>query len=208
MSPYNAATGRRRKFSIRPDRGFRGPIPRANLLTNWHFDQNTLAPWRSEASAHADRPLELKIGASNTASDTRYAPRGGGVRFLQIGCAGGCAGTSAIYQEIPVQRLGGARQFDYGFSAVADGAGPGAISASLSLRDGQGQSLWSDLFTATVQNEYRGKTTADSVYKASGVYLRTSPPVPALPNAESLRITLSPTAGGPFDVLDTWLMPR
>ena len=72
----------------------------------------------------------------------------------------------------------------------------------------KGQPLWSDSFTANVQNEYRGKTSADSVYRASGVYLQTSPPVPALPNAATLRITLSPTAGGPFHLLDAWLMPR
>jgi hypothetical protein len=187
---------------------FPWPYPETNLLTNWHFDQTALAPWRSEAPSHSDRPLALNLAASNTAPDTRYARRGGGVRFLQIGCSGGCAGDSAIYQDVPVQRLGGARQFDYGFSAAADGATPGAITVSLSLRDGQGQSLWNDSFTATVQNEYRGKTTADSVYKASGVYLQTSPPVPALANAESLRVTLSPKTGGPFDVMDAWFMPR
>jgi hypothetical protein len=191
-----------------PRERFPWPYPEINLLSNWHFDQETLAPWRSEEPAQGGHSLELTIGASHSALDTRFAPRGGGVRFLEIGCPGGCAGDSVIYQDIPVERLGGATRFDYGFSAVADGAGPGAMTASLSLRDGRGQPLWSDSFTATVQKEYRGKTTAESVYKASGVYLHISPTVPELPNAESLRITLSTTAGVQLNVLDAWLMPR
>jgi hypothetical protein len=191
-----------------PRERFPWPYPETNLLMNWHFDQDTLAPWRSEGPAQAGRSLELKIGASHTALDTRFAPRGKGVRFLEMGCPDGCAGGSAIYQDIPVERLSGERRFDYGFSAVANGTEPGAITASLSLCDGRGQTLWSDSFTATVQNEYRGKTTAESVYRASGVYLHTSPIVPHLPNAESLRITLSTTAGGYFNILDAWLMPR
>ena len=71
---------------------FPWPYPERDLLTNWHFGEDALAPWRSEASAHANHPLELKLGSSNTTSDTRFAPRGGGVRFLHVDCVGGCAG--------------------------------------------------------------------------------------------------------------------
>jgi hypothetical protein len=78
----------------------------------------------------------------------------------------------------------------------------------LSLIDKGGKELWSTSFDATVPTNYRGKTAADSVYAASSVFLRTSPPVPSTAGANVLRLSISPRASAAYDILDAWIMPR
>jgi len=196
---------------------FPWPYPEINLLANWHFDKGALAPWRLGESVDAGGGgLDWKLGVSATERDTQYAVRrdpsliehGGGVKFLRIGCRGECGADAAIYQDIPAPRRGEFNQFDYGFTAVADSSGPVAMKATLSLRNREGRTVWSDSFDATVPNEYRGHTVTESVYRASSVFLHTSEKAPSADGAESLRLTLSPKTPGPIDILDTWVMPR
>jgi hypothetical protein len=109
-----------------------------------------------------------------------------------------------------VERLRGAKRFEYGFSGVSDGDRDGSLAVTLSLRDSQGRVQWSDSFDASIADEYQGKRAEDSVYLASSVFLYAAPAIPIedYRDAASLRLTLSPKSPGRFDILDTWVMPR
>jgi hypothetical protein len=187
---------------------FPWPYPQTNLLSNWHFAEPSLAPWQRVTPSGAGDDLDWNVGVSRTDLDTRFAKQGGGVKYLQIDCRGNCDSGSAIYQDLPVPRLGEAKQFDYGFSAVAETREPAAVRASLSLLDQNGRALWSESFDATVENNYRGIRPAESVYRASSVFLHTSEKTSRVQGAATLRLTLLPRTGGRIDVLDAWVMPR
>jgi hypothetical protein len=187
---------------------FSWPYPQLNLLSNWHFAEPSLAPWRQVTTSSVNKDLETKVGVSRTQLDTRFSKQAGGVRFLQIDCGEGCAASSAIFQDIPASLLGGAIRFDYGFSGVAESAEPAAVKASLSLIDRSGHVLWSDSFDATVETNYRGIEPSESIYRASSVFLHTSETIPSVHGAQSLRLTLSPEIRGRIDILDAWVMPR
>jgi len=66
--------------------------------------------------------------------------------------------------------------------------------------------LWNTSFDATVTTNYRGHKPDESVYKASSVFLATSPLVTLMPETVALRFSLSPRTPGLYDILDTWLM--
>ena len=82
------------------------------------------------------------------------------------------------------------------------------MTVKLSELDRGGVQIWSTSFDATVKTDYRGIRAVDSVYKASLVFLDTSPRVMLKPDAVALRFSLSPRALVLYDILDTWLMPR
>ena len=82
------------------------------------------------------------------------------------------------------------------------------MTVKLSELDRGGVQIWSTSFDATVKADYRGIRAADSVYKASSVFLDTSPRVMLKPNAVASRFSLSPRTLVLYDILDAWLMPR
>jgi hypothetical protein len=193
-----------------PRSRFPWPYPEINLLENWHFDEKDPAPWRREGSDEAGAYLDWSLWVSGTKPDTRFTRGVGGVKYLQIACRGDCRPEAAIFQDIPIERLRGARRFDYGFSGVSAGAGVGSLAVTLSLRDKQGRVLWSDSFDASVADEYQGKRAEDSVYLASSVFLRAAPAISMddYRDAANLRLTLSPKTPAPLDIMDAWVMPR
>ena len=81
------------------------------------------------------------------------------------------------------------------------------MTVKLSELDRGGEQIWSTSFDATVKTDYRGIRAADSVYKASSVFLDTSR-VMLKPDAVALRFSLSPRVLVLYDILDAWLMPR
>jgi hypothetical protein len=186
------------------------PYPEANLLQNWHFDHDTVGPWQlTGAKSAPGKVMNLGQFISRAPADLRFSQSQTGIRYLQVGCgAESCNPDEAIYQDIPVASLPRSSSYDYGFSGVVDGARNGTITLRLSQLDRNGEPVWSTSFDATVKTDYRGLRAADSVYKASSVFLVTSPPVMLRSDAVALRFSLSPRAPGLYDILDTWLMPR
>jgi hypothetical protein len=186
------------------------PYPEANLLRNWHFDHEGIAPWqRVGTTSGPGNLLNLSQSISRARTDLRFSQNQIGVRYLQVGCrTEPCTPDEAIYQDIPVANLPHSSSYDYGFSGVIDGTRNGTMTVKLSELDRGGEQIWSTSFDVTVETDYRGMRAADSVYKASSVFLDTSPRVMLKPDAVSLRFSLSPHALVLYDILDAWLMPR
>jgi len=186
------------------------PYPEANLLQNWHFDHDGMAPWkRSEAKSELGNIMNWGRLASRAPEDLRHSQTHVGVRFLQVNCGGRqCNPDQGLYQDIPIAGLPPASAYDYGFSGVIDGAENGTVRVTLSQIDRDGKELWNASFDAMVRRGYRGKRAADSVYNASSVFLKTSPPVTLKSGAVALRFSLSPRTPAQYDILDTWVMPR
>jgi hypothetical protein len=186
------------------------PYPEANLLQNWHFDHEGMAPWqRTGATSERDNVIKWGQFTSRAPADLRHSQTQIGVRYVQVSCGGGeCDPDQAIYQDLPIAGLPPSSAYDYGFSGVIDGVENGAMRVTLSERDRDGKELWSTSFDAKVRTDYHGKRPVDSAYNASSVFLETSPPVTLRPGAATLRFSLSPRTPGLYDVLDTWLMPR
>lgn len=186
------------------------PYPEANLLRNWHFDHDTIAPWQlTGTTSGPGNPMNLGQFISRAPADLRFSQTHIGVRYLQISCGTGpCAPDEAIYQDIPVASLPPSSSYDYGFSGVVEGTQDGTITVRLSALDRNRKELWSRSFDATVKADYRGIRATDSVYNGSSMFLKTSPPVTLDPGAAALRISLSPRTPGLYDILDAWLMPR
>jgi hypothetical protein len=184
------------------------PYPEANLLQNWHFDYEGMAPWqRPGATKGQNEVMDWGQLLSKAPADLRLSQTHVGVRYVQVSC-GNAPCAPAIYQDIPVARLPSSSAYDYGFSGVIDGAQDGTMSVTLSERDRDGNELWSTSFDAAVTTDYRGKRAAESVYNASLVFLETSPRMTLKPGAVVLRYSLSPRTPALYDVLDTWVMRR
>jgi hypothetical protein len=186
------------------------PYPEANLLLNWHFDDDGMAPWqRTDATSETGKIVDWGQFTSRTPADLQLSQNGVGVRYLRIDCAGQqCNPSEAIYQDLPLSGLPHASAYDYGFSGVIDGAAGGTMTVTLAQVDHDGKQLWSTSFDASVATNYRGKRPVDSVYNASSVFLQTSPPVTIKAGAVALRFSLSPRSPALYDVLDTWVMAR
>jgi hypothetical protein len=186
------------------------PYPVANLLQNWHFDHDGMAPWqRTAATSEVGNIINWGQFTSRGPADLRYSQTRVGVRYLQINCGGRqCNPDQAICQDVPIAGLPSPSAYDYGFSGVIHGTENGSIAVTLSERDRDGKELWRTSFDATVKTDYRGKRAADSVYNSSSVFLETSPPVTLKPGAVGLRFSLSPRTPAQYDILDTWLVQR
>jgi hypothetical protein len=186
------------------------PYPEANLLRNWHFDHDAIAPWqRTRATSGPGNPMSLGQFISRAPADLRLSQTHIGVRYLQVSCGTApCTPDQAIYQDLPVASLPPSCSYDYGFSGIVDGTQNGTMTVRLSELDRNGKQLWSTSFDATVKTDYRGIKAVDSVYNGSSVFLNTSPPVTLKPGAVALRFSLSPRTAVSYDILDAWLMPR
>lgn len=179
---------------------FPWPYPEANVLVNEHFDG--LNKWRHGSG------LDVSVLRSTTAADVAHSQNGHGVDYLQVNCAGQCWPGQAVFQNVPISAVQAGQQVDYGFSGVVQGSAGANITVTLSLRDAEGRRLWRTSFDAAVPTNYEGITPDVSVYGASSTFLTTSPALPDLPNALSLRLSLSPRALVVYDILDAWMMPR
>lgn len=186
------------------------PYPEANLLRNWHFDRDGMAPWqRTEPTNGPGNIISWRQLISRARADLRLSQTNVGVRYMQLSCGNEpCALEGAIYQDIPIASLPRSSAYDYGFSGVIDGTQNGTMAVRLSELDRNGKHLWSTSFNASVKTDYRGKRAADSVYNASSVFLETTPPVTLKPGAVALRLSLSPRTPALYDILDAWVMPR
>ena len=176
------------------------PYPEANALVNAHFDG--MEGWQNGAG------VSVQVLQSTTALDTAFSQNGHGVDYLKINCAGQCWSGQAVFQDIPISAVNEGQQVDYGFSGVVQGNASGNIHVTLSVQDGNGAQLWSTGFDATVPTNYQKVTPNISIYGASSIFLFTSPPVPSLKGAASLRLSLSPTTLVVYNLLEAWLMPR
>lgn len=176
------------------------PYPEANVLVNSHIDG--LAGWQH------DPGINWNVMNSTTALDTGYSQNGHGVDYLQLSCAGQCWSGQALYQDVPISAVHGGEQVDYGFSGVVQSSAGASMHVTLSLQDAHGAKLWSTSFDAAVPTNFGGVAPNVSIYGASSLFLVTSPPLPSLKGAASLRLSLSPTAVVLYDILDAWVMPR
>ncbi len=181
------------------------PYPETNVLANWHFSGDGLAPWRV-----AGDQAQISLANSRAARDIQFAPKGPGLRYLRIDCSQKETDCGlSIYQDIPIREAESAKMIDYGFSGVIVDQGEGLVDVSLSQRDAKGDSVSEVSFTAHLTSEFKKRTAADSVYLASSVFLNRWSPVAIKTSAVSLRLTLSPrTRGKRYDILDTWVMPK
>ena len=194
----------------RPEPRLPWPYPEANVLVDPHFDMPGVPAWRGgEADSQAGPIVSRRQFQSRTALDTRLSHNKEGVRYLQINCGGRqCDPGQALFQDVPINRVKDGEHVDYGFSGVVDGNQGGTMHVELSERDRAGHNLWSTSFDADVPTGASGVTPEESIYRASSVFLTTSPPVRIAPGATSLRLALSPRAPALYDILDAWVMPR
>lgn len=186
------------------------PYPEANVLVDPHFDELGVPAWRvAAATSETGAILNRSQFQSPAPLDTRLSQNEEGVHFLRIGCgAPQCSPGQALFQDVPIGRVEDGERVDYGFSGVVDGTEGGVMHVELSQRDSAGRELWSTSFDADVPREASGVKPQESIYRASSVFLTTSPPVRIAPGAVSLRLSLSPRSPASYDVLDTEIMPR
>ena len=109
---------------------------------------------------------------------------------------------------MPIDRVKDGESIDYGFSGVVEGNESGAMHVELSERDRAGNEVWSTSFEADVPTSASGVTPEEFIYRASSVFLTTSPPLHIAPGAISLRLSLSPQSPVLYDILDAEVMPR
>ena len=186
------------------------PYPEANILVDPHFDEPGAPAWRRGAAVSGTVPiLDSRQLQSRTALDTRFSQKNQGVHYLQISCGGGqCDRGDGLFQDVPLHRVKDGERVDYGFSGVVEGSGGGVMHVELSQRDSTGRDLWSTSFDAKVPSEASGFRPQQSIYRASSVFLTTSPPLPIAPGAVSLRLSLRPRSQLLFDILDAEILPR
>ena len=176
------------------------PYPETNVLVNSHFDG--LQGWQYGSG------LDVSVVPSTTALDTAFSQTGHGVDYLQVNCAGQCWPSQAVFQDVPISAVQAGQQVDYGFSGVVQASAGANMLVTLSIQDAQGAQLWSTSFDATVPTNSQGVFPSGSIYGASSIFLVTSPRLPNLKGAASLRLSLSPTGVVVYDILDAWMMPR
>ena len=180
-----------------PQRMIPWPYPEANVLVNNHFDG--LSGWQ------VDSGVSATVLRSTTPLDTAHGP---GVDYLQVNCAGQCWSGQGVHQDVPISTVQAGQKIDYGFSGVVQGNAGANMHVTLSLRDANGAKLWSKSFDAMMPNSNQHVTPNVSIYGASTQFLVTSPPLPNLQGAVSLRLSLMPTALVVYDILNSWMMPR
>jgi hypothetical protein len=175
------------------------PVPDLNLLQNFHFDQG-LANWKHTESGNA---LQLSLKTSTAARDMLNVQRGGaGVRYLALSCAADCSAANAIYQDVPVTPKTTSGRYTLGSRVSAEGHA-GALRLAVTVLDRNGKVLDEKSFTEPAPTP--GGTGADSVV-LSGNFALNSFSLAIDPQASVLRFSISPTASGTFDIVDTWLM--
>ena len=174
------------------------PYPEANLLMDQHFDEPGARSWRGAvAVSEGAALLNRRQFQSRTAMDTRLSHNREGVYYLQINCGGQqCNPDQALFQDVAIDRVEDGRSIDYGFSGVVEGNKGGVMHVELSQRDSAGRAVWSTSFDVNVPTEASGVKPGESIYRASSVFLTTSPPLRIAPGAVSLRLSLSPRAPG------------
>ncbi len=156
------------------------PYPEANVLVDQHFDEPD-----ETASRRTDAILNRSQFQSRSAADLQHSQNKKGIHYLQFNCGGQqCNPDQALFQEVPIERVKDGEAVDYGFSGVVDGNEPGVMHVELSQRDSAGRNLWSTSFDATVPTEARGVKPQELIYKASSVFLQTSPPFHIEPGAD------------------------
>ena len=186
------------------------PYPEANVLMDPHFDQPRAPAWgRAADISETGTVLNRRQFQSRTDLDTHFSPTKAGVHYLQIDCGGpNCDPGQTLFQDVPIDRVKDGESIDYGFSGVVEGNESGAMHVELSERDRAGNEVWSTSFEADVPTSASGVTPEESIYRASSVFLTTSPPLHIAPGAISLRLSLSPQSPVLYDILDAEVMPR
>ena len=168
--------------STAQSRACHGPILRR---TCWRISIST-----SRVRQRGGERSDSEIGAilsrsqfqSRTALDTRFSRTKEGVHYLQIDCGGRrCNPDQALFQDVPIDRVKDGERVDYGFSGVVEGSEGGIMRVELSQRDSAGRDLWSTSFDANVPTEASGVKPEESIYRASSVFLTTSPPLRIAP---------------------------
>jgi hypothetical protein len=127
---------------------------------------------------------------------------GAGIHYLAITCAADCSGANAIYQDVPVTAMTTTGQYTLGARVRAEGHA-GALRVAVTILDRNGKVLGEKSFAEPAP--LPGGPGADSVV-LSGNFALTSFPITLDPKASVLRFSISPTASGTFDIVDTWLM--
>lgn len=185
------------------------PYPEANVLVDQHFDEPGAPAWRDGSVSETGANLSRSQRQSKTLLDTRFSRTKEGIHYLRIGCGEPqCKAGQGLFQDVPIDRVRDGESVDYGFSGVVEGTEGGVLHVELSQRDSAGRELWSTSFDAEVPTEAKGVTPNESIYRASTLFLTTSPPLRIAPGAASLRLSLGPRSPVPFDILDAWAMPR
>ena len=194
----------------RPNPRLPWPYPEANLLMDQHFDEPGAPSWQG-AAAVSGGPAHLnrRQFQSRTAIDTRLSHNKEGVHYMQINCGGlQCNPEQALFQDVPINRVKDGQSIDYGFSGVVEGNKGGVMHVELSQRDSAGRAVWSTSFDVNLPTEASGVKPDEFIYRASSVFLMTSPPLRLAPGTVSIRLSLSPRAPVLYDILDAWVMPR
>jgi len=172
------------------------------VLVDWHFDEPGAPAWRGTA-------VDRRQFQSRTPWDIRLSQNKEGIHYLQISCGGRqCDPGQVLFQDVPIDRVKDGERIDYGFSGVVEGNEGGPMHVELSERDRAGREVWSTSFDADVPTGARAVTPDESVYRASSVFLTSSPPVRIAPGAAWLRLSLYPRSTALYDVLDAEVMPR
>jgi hypothetical protein len=186
------------------------PYPETNVLSNWHFTSNTLAPWRLESDRGAAGPaFRYELQNSKAERDTHFAPNGPGLRYLLIDCRTtqeSCGAT--LSQTLDRDKLPQAHRVDFGVSGVMEDVGEGKVEVSLSQTDPIGKELWRRQTTVPIGHSSRQFSRDDSVYLASSLWLISVPGFQWKEGANRLRLAIKPLTPGAYDFLNAWVMPR
>ncbi len=185
--------------SEKPELAAPWPVPDLNLLQNYHFDQE-LANWKY---SEADNGLQMNLKTSTGARDLLNKQTGGsGIRYLALTCTADCSAAHAIYQDVPITAKTTSGQYTIGARVRAEDHA-GELRLAVSVLDHNGKVLEDKSFTESVPMP--GGPGADSVV-LSGNFALQSFPITIDPQARVLRFSISPTAAGTSDIVDTWLM--
>ena len=183
----------------KPELAIPWPVPDLNLLQNFHFDQR-LANWKRTESGEG---LQLSLKTSTEAKDMLYVQHGGaGIRYLALTCTANCSAANAIYQNVPVTAKTTSGQYTLGARVRAEGH-PGTLRVAVTMLDRGGKVLGQKSFVESAP--LPGGPGADSVVLSGNFELK-SFPITVDSRASVLRFSISPTASGTFDIVDTWLM--
>jgi hypothetical protein len=184
------------------------PVPDANLLQNWHFDNGSIAPWNRTGT------INWTMLLSRAPLDVRHAKTpGAGVRYLSINTGGQRGGE--VYQDIPVQRFRNGASYVFG-ATIRSESGVGTVEMELMQVDGNGNVLPGTASTNAVNvgenspaHMHDGAiiTAADSIPLSSQFFAKTTL-VRIDPAAVSVRFALAPQTPNTFDITDTWVVSR
>lgn len=189
------------------------PIPESNVLSNWHFTNDSLAPWRLEGENATNPAVQTALLNSTTAVDIRHSQNKAGVRYLSINCVAaetGCGVT--LFQDLDRDKIPPVRRMDFGFSGVMGDLSEGEVEVALLQTDASGKELWSRRTTARLGHANRGNgnrifTPDISIFRASSTLLEPVKGFRWEEGATKLRLELKLKSPGLYDLLDTWVMP-